>query len=217
MAGDIGERFLGDPIEHRSTDAVQSFNLGKDREMNVDARPFREVFHIRMKGGNKPQFVQEHRAQFTSEAMHDSHRFFHKLLRAGDFLLETIGVDRGLLCQGRQTDVDSRQGLGDFVMKLAADLLSFFLLRRQNLVRQMPQMFLHVTRLLQQQAVMLLAFRQGFLSGFASDDFMLQLPANGAQLNGALAQRLVHLVQVAIGLQRGAMIFTCATCCHDSL
>jgi hypothetical protein len=127
MAGDIGERFLGDPIEHRSLDAVQLFKLSKDRETNVDARPFRKVFHIRMKSGNKPQFFQEQRTQFTSEAMHDFHRFFHKLLRAGDFLLETTGVDRGLLCQGRQTDVDSRQGLGDFIMKLATDLLSFFL------------------------------------------------------------------------------------------
>jgi hypothetical protein len=104
-----------------------------------------------------------------------------------------------------------------FIMKLAADLLSFFLLRKQNLVRQMSQMLLHLTRSLQQQAVVLLAFRQRFLRGLASDDFMVQLPTNGAQLNGALAQRLVHLVQVAIDLQCGAMIFTCATCCHDSL
>jgi hypothetical protein len=36
---------------------------------------------------------------------------------------------------------------------------------------------------------------------------MLQLPVSGGQLNGALAQRLVHLVQMAIGLQRGAMSF----------
>ena len=98
MAGDIGERFLGDPINHRSLDIVQLFKLSRDRETNVDARPFRKAFHIRMKGGNKPQFVQEHRTQFTSEPMHDFHRFFHKLLRADDFLLETTGVDRGLFC-----------------------------------------------------------------------------------------------------------------------
>ena len=54
---------------------------------------------------------------------------------------------------------------------------------------------------------MLLAFREGFLRGPALDDFMLQLPISGGQLNGALAQRLVHLVQLAIGLQRGAMSF----------
>ena len=74
-------------------------------------------------------------------------------------------------------------------MQLAADLLSFFLLRRQNLVGQMPQLFLHATRLLQQLAVVLLAFLERFFHGLAPGDFLLQLPVGGGQLNGALAQR----------------------------
>ncbi len=46
---------------------------------------------------------------------------------------------------------------------------------------------------------------------------MFQLLANGGQLNGALAQRPVHLVQVLISLRRGAMTYAYANCCHESL
>jgi len=48
-------------------------------------------------------------------------------------------------------------------MQLAADALSFLLLRVQNLMGQMPQLFLHMMRLLQQPALVLLAFLEGFL------------------------------------------------------
>ena len=38
MAGDIGERFLGDAIEHRSFGAVQLLNRRKGRQADPDAR-----------------------------------------------------------------------------------------------------------------------------------------------------------------------------------
>jgi hypothetical protein len=43
------------------------------------------------------------------------------LLRACDFLLKTLGAAPGLLGQGRQLDIDAHQGLGDFIMQVAAD------------------------------------------------------------------------------------------------
>jgi len=42
------------------------------------------------------QVVQHRRAQFPGEPMHDVHRFFHEPLRAGDFFLEALVVERGL-------------------------------------------------------------------------------------------------------------------------
>ena len=65
--------------------------------------------------------------------------------------VEALGVERGLHFQGRQPDIDARQGLGDDIVQFAADLLSLFLLRQQNLAGQMPQLFLHVLRLFQQR------------------------------------------------------------------
>ena len=143
-----------------------------------------------MQGGNQPQVVQHRRAQFAGEPMHDVHRFLHQPLRAGDVAVEALGVERGLLFQGRQPDIDARQGLGDDIMQFAADLLALFLLRRQKLAGQKPQLFLHVARLLQQLAVVLLAFPEGFLHRLALGDFLFQLPVGGGQIHGALAQRL---------------------------
>ena len=76
---------------------------------------------------------------------------------------EALGVERGLLFQGRQPDIDARQSLGDDIMQFAADPLALLLLRRENLAGQQPQLFLHVPRLLQQLAVVLLAFSEGLL------------------------------------------------------
>jgi hypothetical protein len=38
MAGDVGQRFLGDAIQHGALGTVQLFNPAKGRETNADAR-----------------------------------------------------------------------------------------------------------------------------------------------------------------------------------
>ena len=138
-------------------------------------RPRGKVLQKRMQGGNQPQVVQHRRAQFAGELMHDVHRFFHQPLRAGDVAVQALGVERGLLFQGRQPDIDARQGLGDYIMQFAADLFSLLLLRRENLAGQLPQLLLHAVRLFQQLAVVLLAFLERLLHRLALDDFLLQL------------------------------------------
>ena len=158
MAGHIGERFLGDAIEHRSFVTVHLLNRREGRQADMDARLFPEAFHERVEGGNQSQIVQHRRAQFPGKPMHDVHRLLHQPLRAGDVSLEVFGVVRGRLFQGRQPDIDARQGLGDDIMQFAADLLALFLLRRQKLAGQLPQLFLHELRLLQQLAGVLLTF-----------------------------------------------------------
>jgi hypothetical protein len=45
--------------------------------------------------------------------------------------------------------------------------------------------------LLQEQAVVLLAFLEGFLHGLAPKNFLFQLPIRSRQLHGAPAQPLV--------------------------
>jgi hypothetical protein len=66
----------------------------------------------------------------TGKLMHDVQRLYHQPLRAGDLSREVLGVGGGLLFQCRQMEIDSRQHLGDFIMKVAADPPSFFLLSR---------------------------------------------------------------------------------------
>ena len=106
------------------------------------------------------------------------------------FFWRPLVLSRGLGFQGRQPDIDARQGLGDFIMQLAADPLALFLLRRQKLAGQKPQLFLHVPRLLQQLAVVLLAFSEGLLHRLALGDFLFQLPVGGGQIHAALVERL---------------------------
>ena len=83
--------------------------------------------------------------EFTGEPFYAFHRFIHQPLRAGNLFFEAAGVDRGLLFQRQQPDIDAQQRLGDFIMQVAADLLSLVLLRRQNLVGQVLQMLLQAT------------------------------------------------------------------------
>ena len=102
-----------------------------------------------MQGGNQAQIVQHRRAQFAGELMHDVHRFFHQLLRAGDVAVESLGIGRRLLFQSRQPDVDARQCLGDDIMQFAADFPSLLFLGQKNLAGQLTQLLLQVGRLRQ--------------------------------------------------------------------
>ena len=139
--------------------------------------------------------------------MHDVHRLLDHPLRAGDLFLEAFDVDCGLHFQCRQLDIDARQGLGNLIMQLAADHLAFFLLGRQKLAGQQPQLFLHVPRLLQQLAVVMLALSEGLLHRFALENLPLQLPVRGDQIHAALVKHLIQLNQLVIVLPGRAMRF----------
>ena len=84
-------------------------------------------------------------------------------------------------------DIDAHQGLDDVIMQLAADALSFLFLRVQNLMGQVPQLFLHVTRLLQQPVLVLLAFLEGLLHPLPPGNLPVQPPVGvGQGLQAAL-------------------------------
>ena len=90
-------------------------------------------------------------------------------------------------------------------MQFAADPLALLLLRRQKLVGQMPQLFLHFMRLHQQLAVVPLALPEGLLRAPALESLLFQLQVRGGQIRAAPPQRLDQEIQVGVGLQRGAM------------
>ena len=75
---------------------------------------------------------------FARELVNDIHRFLDETLRVGDMLREALLADAGLYLEGGQLDIDSREGLDDLIMELAADLLSLLLLGRQYLMRKVP-------------------------------------------------------------------------------
>lgn len=121
------------------------------------------------------------------------------------FSSTSLVLSEGLLFQGCQPDIDARQSLGDDIMQFAADPLALFLLRQQKLAGQQPHLFLHMPRLLQQVAVVLLAFPEGFLCRLALGNFLFQLLVGGGQVHALLAQRPVKLIQSDISLSCGAM------------
>ena len=135
----------------------------------------------------------------------DSRRFYHQPLRAGDFIFETLGVAPGLLFQGEQPDIDAQQSLGDFILKFAADLFAFILLRRQHLMRQLPQTFLQLQRFLQQFGVVLPPlFLRAASTTLAPDDAPLQLAVGGGQFLRAPAQRRHSAGSIQLLLCRAA-------------
>ena len=109
----------------------------------------------------------------AADPPHGLGRFCHQPLRAGDFIFETLGVAPRLLFQGEQPDIDAQQRLGDFILKFPADLLAFILLRRQHLVRQLPQAFLQFERILQTLPVVFAAFFEGVFHDLAPDDALV--------------------------------------------
>ena len=151
MAGDIGQRFLGDAIEHRALGAVQLLHRRKGRQAarGCPSR-FVKLFMNECRAGISPRSSSTVGRSSRANRCTMSTDFSTSRCVRAMFLLEALGVDRGLRFQGRQPDIDARQGLGDDIMQFAADLLALFLLRRQKLAGQMPQLFLQVPRLLQQ-------------------------------------------------------------------
>ena len=137
--------------------------------------------------------------------MHDVDRFFHQPLRAGDVAVQPLGVDRRLLLQGGQPDVDARQRLGDDIMQFAADVFALLLLRRENLAGQPPQLLLQPVRLFQQLRIMVFAFLERRLRRLALGDLQAQFQVRGGQFHRALAQRLDEFFQLDGGLPRAAM------------
>jgi hypothetical protein len=114
------------------------------------------------------------------------------------FSWRPLGAGGGLQLQGGQPDVDAGQGLRDFIVQLAADHLALLFLRGQELARKVPQLLLHVARLLEEAAVMPLALAQGLLGGQAPDDLPLQLAVRCRQVPAAPAQRVNHVAQVVV-------------------
>ena len=93
----------------------------------------------------------------------------------------------------------------DFILKFAADFPAFILLRREHLVRQLPQPFLQLQGILQQLGVVFAAYLEGGFHALAADDAALQLAVGDGQFRRAPAQRLVQPVQLNLALPRGAM------------
>jgi len=58
---------------------------------------------------------------------HRSDGFHHQPLRGHDPLLEALRIIPCLLFQGEQSDIDTQQGLGDFILKFETDLFAFIL------------------------------------------------------------------------------------------
>src|ERR1041385_4425167 len=165
---------------------------GADKLTRIPVYSLKVFMNVRT-AGSRPKSSNYRRAEFTSESMHCVYRLLHRLLSAGNASLQALGVERGLPFQVRQPDIDARQALGDDIMQFATDLLSLFLLRRQKLAGQQPQLFLHPPRLLQQPRVVLLAFPERFLRRLALGDFLFQLPVGGGQIRAAPVEGLIQL------------------------
>ena len=144
MAGDIGKRLLGDPVEHGARRTVGFLDTGEHLEADANAGILHEALHERLEGRDQAQVIEHGRAQLACEAVHDVHGFFHQPLGAGDLFVQCCDAACGLCFEGGEPHVDTRKRLGDYIMQLAADLAALLLLHGQQLARQMEQLLLHL-------------------------------------------------------------------------
>ena len=86
-----------------------------------------------MKRRDQAQIIQDSRSEFAGKTVHNVHGFFHQPLCPGNVTVKSLGIDGGFLGQGRETHVDSREGLCDDIVQFAADFLALLLLRREYL------------------------------------------------------------------------------------
>src|SRR5271169_1628590 len=118
----VDEGRLGHPIQHDLLVIAQFLDPGKAREADPQAGSLRKSIQIGMQRGNEPQVVKDGWTQVAGKLMDDVHRFFDKALRSANVPRESLLADAELGFEGGEYDVDSRESLGDFIMKLAADL-----------------------------------------------------------------------------------------------
>ena len=192
MAGHIGERFLGDAKEHRSPGCVQFFNLPA-KAARLTRTPVRVVklFMNECRAGISPRSSNTAGRNSRANRCTMSTDFSTSRWVLEIFSWRSLLPSRGPGFQGSQLNIDARQGLGNLIMQFAADPLALFLLGRQKLAGQPPHLFLHVPRLLQQLAVVMLALSEGLLHRFALGDFPLQPPVGRGQVHAAPVQRLI--------------------------
>jgi len=76
--------------------------------------------------------------------LHDRGGFLHQALGEGDIARQALGIQDGLPLEQRQANVDACQRLGDDVVQLPADSLSFLLLRDEQLTREFPELELEL-------------------------------------------------------------------------
>jgi hypothetical protein len=76
------------------------------------------------------------RDDFAGGAPHNGSGCYHRLLRAGDVLLESFRVAPRFPLQSNKPHVDPQQRLGDLILEFLADRFAVIFLCRQNPVRQ---------------------------------------------------------------------------------
>src|SRR5258708_38692376 len=91
-------------------------------------RSLRKVFQVRLKGRNKPEIVQDGRAQFAGEPVNHLDRFFHHSLCIPYLLIQSHITERSGGFQCRQMDINPSQHLSDLIMEFSTDLLSLLFL-----------------------------------------------------------------------------------------
>jgi hypothetical protein len=128
------------------------------------------------------------RYQFAGSPPHNVSGCYHGLLRAGDVLLEAFRAAPRFLLQRDQPHVDAQQRLGDLILQFLADRFAVVFLRRQNPVRQPPQTFLELERLIEAFLVQHPPFLVGLLHGFAPSDLLLAPAVGGGEFLRARPQ-----------------------------
>jgi hypothetical protein len=118
---------------------------------------------------------------FAGGPLHNGSGSYHRLLGAGDVLLESFRAAPRFLLQRQQPHVDAQQRLRDLGLELAADRFAVVFLRRQNPVRQPAQTFLELERLIQALLVQHAPLFVGFLHGLAPRDPVFALADGGGE------------------------------------
>ena len=85
--------------------------------------------------------------------------------------------------------------------------MAFIFLRREHLVRHLPQARLQLQGVLQQPVVAFAALLKRGFHGLAPHDAPLQLAVGGGQFRCALSEQFGQFMQMRLGLSRRLMSF----------
>jgi hypothetical protein len=137
--------------------------------------------------------------EFSRESIDRPDRFHHQSLRAGDFFLKVCAAALGRRFQVQEPNMDSQQGLADFILKLVADRMPLILLFRHNVVRPSPETILISQGILQQFAIFDASYLEGGFDPCALAEAALQLVVRGVHVQQALVHRFVESIHDSLG------------------
>ena len=126
VTGHVCERFLKRTENSRGDRILDVGAFVFDAHLDVDSRAQGEILNLPLDGVGKPELVQHARPKLGDDAAHGEHQAIHASDHVACALGELAGVLPGEnVLEPREVELESREGLTEFVVELARDTDAF--------------------------------------------------------------------------------------------